>query len=63
MPNVVNLTYGINFEFNRRSILTFGMVTPVTSPGPFDYEVLALLNVFYGRTRRTMQGNPPVIGG
>ena len=50
VPNVVNLTYGINFEFNRRSILTFGMVTPVTGPRPFDYEVLALLNVFYGRT-------------
>jgi len=63
VPNVVNLTYGINFEFNRRSVLTFGMVTPVTGPRPFDYEVLALLNVFFGRTRRAMQGNPPVIGG
>jgi len=61
VPNVVNLTYGINFEFNRRSILTFGMVTPVTGPRPFDYEVVALLNVFYGRTRRTIQGNLPVM--
>ena len=63
MPNDVNLTFGINFEFNRRSILTFGLVTPVTGPRPFDYEALILFNVFYGRTRRTMQGNPPVLGG
>jgi len=63
VPNNVNLTYGINFEFNRRSILTFGLVTPVTGPKPFDYEALILFNVFFGRTRRAMQGNPPMLGG
>jgi len=63
VPNVVNLTYGINFQFNRRSILTFGLVTPVTAPKPFDYEALILFNVFYGRTRRAMQGNAPMLGG
>ena len=63
VPNVVNLTYGINFEFRRCSILTFGLVTPVTGPKPFDYEALILLNVFYGRTRRAMQVTPPVLGG
>jgi hypothetical protein len=62
-PNVVNLTSGINFEFSHRSILTLGLVTPVTGPKPFDYEALILLNIFYGRTRRLMQGNPPVLGG
>ena len=62
-PNIVNLTYGINFEFSRRSILTFGLVTPVTSPKPFDYEALLLFNLFYGRTRRTLQGNAPMLGG
>ncbi len=61
--DVVNLTYGINFVFNRRSILTFGMVTPVTGPRPFDYEALLLLNIFYGPTRRAMQGNAPMVGG
>jgi hypothetical protein len=61
VPNVVNLTYGINFEFSRRSILTLAMVTPVTGPRPFDYEALVLLNVFFGRTRRLGQGNPPLI--
>ena len=63
VPNVVNLTYGLNFEFSRRSILTFGLVTPVTGPRPFDYEALILFNVFFGRTRRTMQGNVPMLGG
>jgi hypothetical protein len=63
VPNVVNLTYGINFEFTHRSVLTFGMVTPVTGPRPFDYEALLLFNVFYGRTRRNMLGNPPMLGG
>jgi hypothetical protein len=63
VPDVVDLTYGINFEFSHRSVLTFGMVTPVTGPRPFDYEALILFNVFYGRTRRTMQGNPPMLGG
>jgi hypothetical protein len=62
-PNVVNLTSGINFQFSHRSILTLGLVTPVTGPKPFDYEALILLNVFYGRTRRVMQVNPPVLGG
>jgi hypothetical protein len=63
VPNVVDLTYGINFEFNRGSILTLGLVTPVTGPKPFDYEALILFNVFYGRTRRARQINPPVLGG
>jgi hypothetical protein len=63
VPDVVNLTYGINFTFNRRSILTFGLVTPVTGPRPFDYEALILFNLFYGRTRRAMQGTAPMLGG
>jgi len=63
VPNVVDLTYGINFQFNRRSILTFGLVTPVTAPKPFDYEALILFNVFYGRTRRATQANAPMLGG
>jgi hypothetical protein len=63
VPNIVNLTYGINLGFSQRSILTLGMVTPVTGPKPFDYEALILLNIFYGRTRRSMQTTPPMAGG
>jgi hypothetical protein len=58
--NVVNLTEGVNFEFRHRSILTFGVVTPVTSPKPFDIEALILFNVRFGGSRRTL---PPMLGG
>jgi hypothetical protein len=58
--NVVNLTQGLNIEFNRRSILTFGIATPITSPKPFDLEALLLFNVRFGGSRRTL---PPILGG
>jgi hypothetical protein len=47
-PDVVNLTAGLNLEFWRRSVLTFGVVESVTGPRPFDLEVLALLNFRFG---------------
>ena len=58
--NVVNLTQGLNIEFRHRSILTFGLATPVTSPKPFDIEALLLFNVRFGPSRRTL---PPILGG
>ncbi len=58
--NVVNLTQGVSFEFRHRSILTFGLATPVTSPRPFDLEALLLFNVRFGGSRRTL---PPILGG
>ncbi len=58
--NVVNLTQGLNVEFRHRSILTFGIATPVTSPKPFDLEALLLFNVRFGGSRRTL---PPILGG
>jgi hypothetical protein len=62
--DVVNLTYGINFEFYGRSVLTFGFVTPVTSPKPFAYEALLLFNLrFGGAPRRPTPVTPPVLGG
>jgi hypothetical protein len=50
-PDVVNLTYGINAMIGRDAVFTFGFVTPVTGPRPFDYEVLALFNWRFGRSR------------
>lgn len=50
--NTVNLTYGLNFEFRKTAILTCALVTPVSSPRPFDSEATVLLNIFFGRTRR-----------
>jgi hypothetical protein len=46
-PDVVNLTYGLNVQLGRRTMLSGGMVTPVTGPRPFDFEAMALLNIFY----------------
>jgi hypothetical protein len=33
-------------------VFTFGFVTPVTGPRPFDFEIAALLNVRFGGARR-----------
>ena len=57
---VVNLTYGVNFEFNRQSVLTAGFVNPVTGPKPFDFEFLLLFNYRFGKTARRAL---PVISG
>jgi hypothetical protein len=47
-PDVVNLTFGLNLELWRRSVLTFGVVEAVTGPRPFDIEAVALLNIRFG---------------
>jgi len=39
-PDVVDLTLGSNFIFNRRSYLTVAVVDPVTGPKPFSLEGL-----------------------
>ena len=44
----VDLTSGVTFEFRRRATLAVALVTPVTGPKPFDFEVLAQLNVRFG---------------
>ena len=38
----------MNIGLGDRSLLTFGIVTPVTNPKPFDYEVIALFNIYFG---------------
>jgi hypothetical protein len=63
VPDIVNFTYGLNVGFFSRPILTLGIVTPVSSPKPFDFEALAYLNFFYGGSRRSRaQIVPPVAG-
>lgn len=58
--DVVNLTYGVNIGIMDRGLLSIGIATPVTGPRPFDFEVLALFNYYFG----TRLGRvPPVIGG
>lgn len=61
--DVVNLTYGLNLGLFQNTLLTFGFVTPVTGPQPFDFEVMALLNIRFGDRARGPQQVPPVVGG
>lgn len=61
-PDVVNLTYGLNCEFRRQSILTFAVVTPVSSPRPFDIEYSLLFNWYFGRSRANpFNVQPPLL--
>jgi hypothetical protein len=55
----VNFTYGLNFAFRNTAILTCAFVNPVTAPRPFDSEAVVMLNIFFGRTRRTLPITPP----
>ena len=59
--DVVDLTYGVNVGFFGQAVLTFGWVTPVTGPRPFNYEAVVLFNWRFGRSRRGAA--PPIIGG
>jgi hypothetical protein len=61
-PNIVDFTYGLNVGIYNRSMLTFAIVTPVSSPKPFDFESMVFLNVYFGRTARRPI-TPPVVGG
>ena len=61
--DIVNLTYGVNFEYYNRAVLTFGLVTPVTGPRPFDLEALILFNVWFGGSRGTRRSTLPILGG
>jgi hypothetical protein len=51
--NVTNLTYGLNVQFFGRALLTAALITPVSSPKPFDAEFALLLNIYFGRTARS----------
>ncbi len=57
-----NLTYGLNVLFRGRSMLTAALVTPVSTPKPFDAEFALMFNYFFGRTARQItQITPPAI--
>jgi len=63
MTDIVNLTYGLNVGILERTLFTVGVVTPVTSPKPFDFEVMAFVNYFFGPRPRRQLTAPPVLGG
>lgn len=62
-PDVVDLTYGVNVTFFNRAVLTFGAVTPVTGPRPFNTEYLLLFNLRFGAPRRAPAAALPFLGG
>jgi hypothetical protein len=52
-PDVVDLTFGASFLLGRRTVVSAGIVNPVTGPRPYELEAIVLLNVFFGRQRPT----------
>jgi hypothetical protein len=46
--DVVDLTTGATFELGRRATFAAAFVVPVTGPKPYDFEVLAQLNIRFG---------------
>jgi hypothetical protein len=44
---VVDLTSGLNVFMGKRTLLSLGVVDPVTGPRPFSLEAQAYLNVYY----------------
>ncbi|WP_254053436.1 hypothetical protein [Singulisphaera sp. GP187] len=44
---VVGLTEGLNVFFKNNSVLSFGVVEPVTGPRPFNIEAMLLFNTFF----------------
>ncbi|WZO97965.1 hypothetical protein EP7_005017 [Isosphaeraceae bacterium EP7] len=44
-PDVLDFTYGLNTIIGERSRFAFGVVTPVTGPRPFSYELIAQVGI------------------
>ncbi len=44
---ILDLTYGMNFFTRNRSIVSMGLVTPVTGPRPYSLEALLLYNKYF----------------
>jgi hypothetical protein len=64
MADIVDFTYGLNVGIFSRTLLTFGIVTPITSPKPYDFEAMAFLNFYFGGSRQSRaRQTPPVVGG
>jgi hypothetical protein len=45
LTDVIDVTAGTTFELCGRSTLALGVSTPLTAPRPYEYEILAQLNV------------------
>jgi hypothetical protein len=47
VPDYVAFTYGTTFLLGERTRLLTGLVTPVTGPRVFDFEAVAMLNIYF----------------
>jgi len=45
LPDWVDITGGVTFEFNRRASLAIGVSAPVTGPKPYALEAISHLNI------------------
>ena len=52
----------IDILLGRRTLLSTAIVTPATGPRPYNMEVMAILNFYFGGSRRPESLNPPVLG-
>ena len=60
--DIVNLTFGVTAVTRQRTMISLGLVEPVTGPRPFSAEVVFLVNFFFGRSRPA-PAQPPFLGG
>jgi hypothetical protein len=60
--DIVDLTFGITAVTHQRTMISVGLVEPVTGPRPFSGELIVLVNFFFGRARRA-PAQPPFLGG
>jgi hypothetical protein len=60
--DIVNLTFGLTAVTRQRTMLSVGLVEPVTGPRPFSGELIVMLNWFFGRSRPA-PAQPPFVGG
>lgn len=61
ISDIIDLTVATTFDLGERSHLSVGVVTPLTGPKPFDFEVLVQFNWNFGR--RGVGGPTRLAGG
>jgi hypothetical protein len=62
IQDVVDFTFGTGFVLGG-SVLSAGIINPVTGPRPFDLEVAVQLNVLFGKSRSLRTTVPPPLLG
>ena len=53
VPDVLDMTFGVNFGLFNTSYLTAAYILPVTGPQPFSGEFALQFNFLFGRSRHS----------